>query len=114
MRPAQCERRHKSATIYPRLALNCDLVDPLRDVQPIVYVYAFSQRTVMWLPGPIYEALPYAYVVGGALFVCGTLYADPPAPMNTLYLTLGVVSVLSGILVFVRRRGERERKRSSD
>jgi len=68
----------------------------------------------MWLPGPIYECLPYAYVVGGLLFIGGTLYAQPPAPMDAVYLAAGIISVLSGILVYTRRRAARDRKRSSD
>ena len=43
----------------------------------------------MWLPGPIYEGLPYAYWAGGLLFISGTIYADPPQPMFAVYLSLG-------------------------
>ena len=68
----------------------------------------------MWLPGPVYESLPYAYLAAGFLFITGTLYADPPAPLNSIYLALGVISLLSGVLVFVRRRSARERRRSSE
>lgn len=68
----------------------------------------------MWIPGPVYESLPYAYIVGGVLFLAGTAYAHPPPPMDSIYLAAGVISLLSGVLVFVRRRAARERKRSTD
>jgi len=68
----------------------------------------------MWLPGPLYEALPCAYIVGGALFVAGTVYARPDQPMLSVYLACGVISILSGILVFARRRAARTRNVRED
>ena len=61
----------------------------------------------MWLPTQIYESLPCAYIVGGLLFVAGAIYLGPGVPVSPLYLTLGIISILSGILVFIKRRHAR-------
>jgi uncharacterized membrane protein HdeD (DUF308 family) len=58
----------------------------------------------MWLPTRIYESLPCAYVVGGLLFVAGAIYLGPGVSVSPLYLTLGIISIFSGILVFIKRR----------
>ena len=34
----------------------------------------------MWLPGPLYESLPYLYNLGGVPFICATLYIGLEAP----------------------------------
>jgi len=57
----------------------------------------------MWLPTRVYESLPCAYVVGGLLFLGGAIYLGPGASVSLLYQALGVTSILSGILVFVKR-----------
>jgi uncharacterized membrane protein HdeD (DUF308 family) len=65
----------------------------------------------MWLSGPVYESLPYGYIVGGFLFLIGTVYADPGPPLDTVYMTLGVISILSGVFVISHRRAARAKKR---
>ena len=57
----------------------------------------------MWLPTRVYESLPGAYVLGGLLFVVGAIYLGPDVPVSPLYLTLGIISILSGVLVFIKR-----------
>lgn len=64
----------------------------------------------MWLPEPIYERLPQTYVVIGLLFIAGTLYIGFDAKMAEVYLTLGFISILSGFVVYLRRRTERARQ----
>ncbi len=61
----------------------------------------------MWLPEPIYERLPYAYLVIGVLFILGTFYIGLDASMSEVYLGLGFISLLSGCVVYLRRRTER-------
>jgi len=53
----------------------------------------------MWLPTPVYKALPTAYAVIGAAFILGVLYAGPDAPLASLYLGVGIVSILASITV---------------
>jgi len=61
----------------------------------------------MWLPARIYESLPYAYFLGGLVFVAGAIYLGLGVPVSPLYLTLGIISIFSGILVFIKRRHAR-------
>jgi len=57
----------------------------------------------MWLPTPVYKALPTAYAVIGVAFILGVLYAGPDAPLTPLYLGMGIVSILASITVSIWR-----------
>lgn len=61
----------------------------------------------MWLPGPIYESLPYFCVLGGVLFISGTLYIGLSADGAPLYIGMGLLSIVYGMAVFVRRQTAR-------
>lgn len=61
----------------------------------------------MWLPAPVYECLPYVYVLCGALFIFGTLYIGVTAPGATLYVSCGLISIVYGAVVFVLRQTSR-------
>ena len=67
----------------------------------------------MWLPTPVYEILPCAYVVGGLLFVSGAIYLGPSVEMAPWYLALGLISILSGIYVHMTRKQSRQGKNNS-
>ena len=57
----------------------------------------------MWLPPPIYEALPTVYVIIGVLILSGVYYVGFHEPTSFFYAALGVLSVLAGIAVRQRR-----------
>ena len=57
----------------------------------------------MWLPPPIYEALPTVYMIIGALILGGVYYVGFNGPTSFAYAGLGVFSVLAGIAVRQRR-----------
>ena len=61
----------------------------------------------MWIPTPIYEALPYCYVIGGVLFITGTLYIGLAAPGTPLYIACGLVSIVYGAYIFAKRHSYR-------
>ncbi len=63
----------------------------------------------MWLPTPVYESLPYLYVLVGLLFISGATYIGLETGESSLYLGTGAISVLSGVLVYVRRATARTR-----
>jgi len=63
----------------------------------------------MWLPARVYESLPGAYVIGGLFFVAGAIYLGPGVSVAPLYLALGIISICSGILVFIKRRHVRSK-----
>lgn len=57
----------------------------------------------MWLPTPVYEALPYAYGAIGVTLIAGACYLGFQSEMSPLYLGTGAVSVLLGALIYIRR-----------
>jgi hypothetical protein len=63
----------------------------------------------MWLPGPIYESLPYLYIVGGVLFISGTLYIGVSTNGAALYIACGLVSIVYGAFIFKKRQDARQR-----
>ena len=65
----------------------------------------------MWLPTPVYEALPYVYVAVGLLFISGATYIGLETGESSIYLGAGAISVLSGVLVYMRRSSARANKR---
>jgi hypothetical protein len=64
---------------------------------------------VMWLPGPIYEGLPYLYIVGGVLFISGTLYVGVTSNSAALYIACGLISIIYGTFIFKMRQDARLR-----
>jgi hypothetical protein len=63
----------------------------------------------MWLSKPVYEALPYYYVALGAAALAAPVYVDWwywPAICGAV----GVLGIVAGVLVWLKRRGTRLRK----
>ena len=66
----------------------------------------------MWLPRPIYEALPYAYMAGG-LAALGAAFLIDEGPRGLL-LALGAAALTLGLVVWMRRRDYRASQRDYD
>lgn len=64
----------------------------------------------MWLPKPLYDALPAIYVIVGVLFLGGAAYLGFVNGAALAYAGIGTVCVLNGLLV----RQCRERSRRSE
>lgn len=62
-----------------------------------------TEKFDMWLPAPLYESLPYLYVLGGVLFISGTLYIGVNTPAAPLYMACGLISIVYGTYIFKRR-----------
>jgi Flp pilus assembly protein TadB len=62
----------------------------------------------MWLSKPLYEALPYYYVVLGLVALAAPLYVDYWY-WPTICTVIGFVSLAAGAFVWVRRRDHRSR-----
>ena len=58
----------------------------------------------MWIPTPIYEALPYLYILFGVLFFSGTAYIGLTAPGAFMYIGAGVFSTVYGAIIFAKRK----------
>ena len=74
----------------------------------------------MWLPEPVYKALPTVYAAMGACFIVGVFYLGFDAPMSPVYLALGLVSVIASVVVSIWRstggpkRGDKDLPQSPD
>ena len=68
----------------------------------------------MWLPEPVYERLPVAYIIMGMLFFAGTSYIGLSAEFAELYLVCGFFSTLAGFVIILRRRTERSQNTAQD
>ena len=53
----------------------------------------------MWLPSRLYESLPWAYALIGALFFGGVYYVGVHGYGALVYLALGVICIIAGLLV---------------
>lgn len=68
----------------------------------------------MWLPTPVYRALPTAYAVLGVAFILGVLYVGPDAPLGRLYLGVGIVSILASVTVAFWRSKHKDNRQKVD
>jgi protein-S-isoprenylcysteine O-methyltransferase Ste14 len=62
----------------------------------------------MWIPTPIYEALPYLYILFGVLFFSGTAYIGLSAPGAIVYIGAGIFSIVYGAMIFAKRQMHRQ------
>lgn len=61
----------------------------------------------MWLTKPIYESLPYYYIVSGLLALAAAMYVDYwywPA----ILLTMGFGCLIAGTVVWLKRKDYRQ------
>jgi len=71
-------------------------------------------RLNMWIPGPVYESLPYLYIIGGVLFISGTIYVGLDAVAAPLYIACGLISIVYGAVVFSKRQARRQNSTKGD
>ena len=67
----------------------------------------------MWLARPLYELLPYLYMLAGIVLV-GFAWSLPSATLPGVMMFVGVVSLLAGIVLWLRRRDYRTRQAEYD
>lgn len=63
----------------------------------------------MWLSKPIYEAVPYFYLLAGAIALVASLYLDYWY-WPSICFVVGMFSLLGGIVVLLKRRDHRHRR----
>ena len=64
----------------------------------------------MWISKPIYEGLPYFYMILGALALAGSMYVSY-GYWPTVCFVLGVFCLVAGIVVLLKRRDARMNER---
>ena len=70
----------------------------------------------MYLPKPLYEALPYIYLLAGVMFVAGAAYISHWYTGAPVYTFFGYFCVVAGLVVGLRRFAFRRqaRKRAAE
>lgn len=60
----------------------------------------------MWLARPIYEFLPYLYMLVGAALL-GAAWMINVETLPSIFMVVGALSLLAGIVLWLRRRDYR-------
>lgn len=60
----------------------------------------------MWLPKPVYEGIPYAAMLAGALLVA-LGYLSGAEWLQTLLLVVGSILAVGGLVLLLKRRDYR-------
>jgi hypothetical protein len=60
----------------------------------------------MWVSKPIYESLPYFYLVAGALSLAASMYLND-GYLPTLCFVVGLFCLVAGLAVLLKRRDYR-------
>lgn len=66
----------------------------------------------MWIPKPIYEALPYFYLVVGALSLAASMYVNH-GYWPLIGFGLGLFCLVAGLVVLLKRRDSRRSGRTT-
>jgi Flp pilus assembly protein TadB len=67
----------------------------------------------MWVAKPIYESLPYFYLVVGGLFLTASMYVNYWYWPTICFVT-GLFCLVGGLVVLLKRRDYRSRDQRSD
>jgi Flp pilus assembly protein TadB len=67
---------------------------------------------IMWVSRPIYESLPYFYIVAGALTLAASMYLGHWY-WPTICFFVGLASLVGGLVVLLKRRDYRHQERRS-
>jgi UDP-N-acetylmuramyl pentapeptide phosphotransferase/UDP-N-acetylglucosamine-1-phosphate transferase len=66
-----------------------------------------------WLSRPVYEGLPWAYLLGGLLALIASYFQSSPGLSLVLGLP-GLLVFMAGVVVLLRRRGYRRLRAQYD
>ncbi|HHQ14083.1 MAG TPA: hypothetical protein ENK16_03565 [Chromatiales bacterium] len=64
----------------------------------------------LWLSKPVYELMPYFYVIAGVAMLVVSLYQDQWYAI-AVCIVLGVALVSTGLIVWLKRRDFRHQRR---
>ena len=63
----------------------------------------------MWLARPIYEFLPYLYMLVGLALLAAAWFIEM-STLPSILLVVGVLSMMAGVVLWLRRRDYRTRQ----
>ena len=63
----------------------------------------------MWLARPVYEFLPYLYMLAGVVML-GAAWFIEISTLPSVFLVVGVLSMMAGVVLWLRRRDYRTRQ----
>lgn len=67
----------------------------------------------MWIARPIYELLPYIYMLLG-LALLGTAWLLPAGRLPGTFMVIGALGLTAGLVLWLRRRDYRTRQEQYD
>jgi Flp pilus assembly protein TadB len=63
----------------------------------------------MWLARPIYEFLPYLYMLVGVALLAAAWFIEM-STLPSVFMLVGVLSIMAGLVLWLRRRDYRTRQ----
>jgi hypothetical protein len=63
----------------------------------------------MWLPRPLYEFLPYVYMLVGIGLLAAAWMVDMQT-LPSIFMVVGALSLMAGLVLWLRRRDYRTRQ----
>ena len=63
----------------------------------------------MWLARPIYEFLPYLYMLVGVALLAAAWFIEM-STLPSVFMVVGVLSLMAGLVLWLRRRDYRTRQ----
>jgi hypothetical protein len=63
----------------------------------------------MWLPRPLYEFLPYVYMLVGIGLLAAAWFIDIRT-LPSIFMVVGALSLMAGLVLWLRRRDYRTRQ----
>jgi hypothetical protein len=63
----------------------------------------------MWLARPVYEFLPYLYMLVGVVMLAAAWFIEM-STLPSVLLVVGVLSMMAGVVLWLRRRDYRTRQ----
>ena len=63
----------------------------------------------MWLARPVYEFLPYLYMLVGMVLLAAAWFIEI-STLPSVFLLVGILSIMAGLVLWLRRRDYRTRQ----
>ena len=68
----------------------------------------------MWISRPLYELLPYLYMLVGAVLLAAAWLTEATGTWPSLFLAVGALSLMGGLVLWLRRKDYRSKQAEYD